>query len=100
MPGMQPGMPMQQPGMPGYGAPGMQPGMPGMQPQPGMPGYKPTTYTAQGLPMRWMNTNPYPGAVAVTCDLCQRDIAVAYWFHHCDASQTDYCQQCGKAYTR
>ena len=28
--------------------------------------------------MKWLNTNPYPGAVAVTCDLCNKDIAIAY----------------------
>lgn len=50
--------------------------------------------------MRWMNTNPYPGATAVTCDQCGRDIAIAYWFHHSDADQCDLCQQCGKMFTR
>lgn len=50
--------------------------------------------------MKWLNTNPYPGAVAVTCDICNQDIAIAYWYHHCYTCESDFCQKCGAAYMR
>ena len=48
----------------------------------------------------WCNYNPYPGAVGVTCDICDRDIAYQYWFHHCRSCETDYCQKCGQGRPR
>ena len=100
--GMGMGMPMQQPmmggGMQMGGYPQQQQMMGGYQ-QP-MQQHKPQTYCANGHAMVWRNDNPYPGAEAVSCDVCSRDIAVAYWFHHCASCQSDYCQQCGKARTR
>ena len=50
------------PGMVAGGAMGMQ--------QPGMMQQKPQTYSKNGHVMRWINTNPYPGATAVNCDHC------------------------------
>lgn len=92
---MMGGMGMQQPMM-GGGYQQQQPmGYGGMQ-----GGHKPQTYCDSGHQMNWLNANPYPGSVAVTCDKCNRDIAVAYWFHHCNACESDYCQQCGKMSTR
>jgi hypothetical protein len=80
---------MQQPMM--GGGYGQQPQMMQQQQQ-----HKPQTYCANNHAMQWKNDNPYPGSVAVSCDVCSRDIAVAYWFHHCPSCQSDYCQQCGK----
>ena len=61
---------------------------------------QPSYYCARGHKMQWLNRNPYPGACAVTCDICRRDIAVAYWFHNCPSCQTDYCQGCGRTRMR
>jgi len=106
------GMGMQQPMMGGMQQPGMMGGMGQQQMMGGYPqqqqmmggGFgqqqKPQTYCNNNHAMQWKNDNPYPGSVAVSCDVCSRDIAVAYWFHHCPSCQSDFCQQCGKARTR
>ena len=46
-------------------------------------------------PMHWLNKNPYPGAEAVTCDICNKDIPEHYWFHHCYTCDSDICMECG-----
>lgn len=80
---------------PGYQQPGYGGGYPQQQQQ-----YRPTTWCHHNHPMQWANYNPYPGAVGISCNQCGADIAIAYWFHHCNPCQADLCQNCGKTRTR
>ena len=62
--------------------------------QPGM--YVPQPYCHSGHVMQWFNYVPptYPGALGVTCEVCQKDIPVEFWFVHCPMCQVDLCQPC------
>ena len=77
--------------------------MPPMHP----PGFEPGNVMQQGFAwcqnnhqMTWLNAIPYPGATGVECDRCKRDIAVAYWFHHCYGCESDMCQNCAGPFMR
>ena len=41
--------------------------------------------------MIWLNKDPYRIKSGVTCDKCDREVAIAYWFHHCKKCEQDFC---------